>query len=88
MKKYEDQLVKACKERKITMNNLLEFIIAGERYNLPNLLSAGIELSARCKVSIYESRYKDVSIDTKFKMLSARLEYIYKYGTNRDTNLN
>lgn len=88
MKKYEDQLVKACQQRKITMSNLLEFIIAGEQYNLQNLLLEAIALSAQCKESIYELRYKDVSNDTKVKMLTARLNHIHRYGTSNNTKLN
>lgn len=86
IKKYEDQHVKACKERKITMRNLLEFIIAGEQYNLENLFWAAIELSAQCKESIYELRYKDVSNDTKVKMLTARLNHMHVFGTRNDAN--
>lgn len=87
IKKYEDQLVKACKEKTITMRNLLEFIIAGEQYNLENLFWAAIELSGQCKESIYELRYKDVSNDTKVKMLTERLNHMYVFGTRNDANL-
>lgn len=86
MKKYEDQLIMACKEKKITRNNLVDFIIAGEKYNLKTLLSVAIDLASYC--DIYNcTGFNNISNETNVKIFSARVHRLRYWGTNRDIDL-
>lgn len=86
MKKYENQLVMACKEKKITRSNLVEFIIAGEKYNLETLLSVAIDLASQCDIT-YCTGFSNISNETNVKILSARVHRLRYYGHIHDINL-
>lgn len=47
-RKYEDRLIKACDDKAISTDNLVEFIIAGEKLKLDKLLSSAITLASKC----------------------------------------
>lgn len=49
-RKYEDRLIKACAEAGtcISIDNLVEIIIAGEKLKLDKLLSSATTLASRC----------------------------------------
>lgn len=70
-KNYESHLTKAFDTGKITTDDLLECIIAGEQYNLKNLLSKAMKLASACesKVLFKNPRFNKISCDTRVKIL-------------------
>lgn len=59
-RKYEDRLIKACDDKAISTDNLVEFIIAGEKLKLDKLLSSAITLASKC----YSRSLKKTMYDT------------------------
>lgn len=86
MKTYENQLVMACKEKKITRSNLVEFIIAGEKYNLKTLLSVAIDLASQCDITNCTG-FSNISNDAKVKILRARVRHLICKGLKHDIDL-
>lgn len=70
-KDYESHLTKAFDTGKITTDDLLECIIAGEQYNLKNLLSKAIKLvsALESRVLFKNPRFNKISCDTRVKIL-------------------
>lgn len=86
MKTYENQLVMACKEKKITRSNLVEFIIAGEKYNLKTLLSVAIDLASQCDITNCTG-FSNISNDAKVKILRPRVRHLICKGLKHDIDL-
>lgn len=87
---YERMLVDACKlasnnsksmVSSITVNDLLDMIIAAERNQLKDLLSAAIELASKCGFEhISTSKHYDtLSSSTKFNICSQRFKRMDNY---------
>ena len=74
---YENQLVEMLnyQENRITMETLVEIIIAGECFKLEKLLSAGVALASKCNSKQLKGRkrYHLISKDTKFKLDQERI---------------
>ncbi|XP_052711184.1 uncharacterized protein LOC128185623 [Crassostrea angulata] len=79
---YERNLTNDWDERKITKDNLFECIIAGEQYNLKNLLSAAITLASKCEsCDLYQDpRFNKISFKTRVKILKERVNLIETRG--------
>lgn len=86
MKTYANQLVMACREKKITRSNLVEFIIAGEKYNLKTLLSVAIDLASQCDITNC-TEYSNISNDAKVKISRARVRHLICKGLKHDIDL-
>lgn len=82
MRKYEDRLIDACNRADILMKNLVDFIIAGEKLDLENLLSSAITLASKCSSSSLriQKRYKEISEDTKNKINEKRVTFLEQKG--------
>lgn len=84
---YESKLVRMlnCSDDSITMETLVEIIIAGECFKLEKLLSAGVELASKCdsKKLKGRKRYRQISNDTKFKIDQERLVFKEKRECDR-----
>lgn len=79
---YERNLTNAWNASKITKDNLFECIIAGEQYNLKNLLSEAIKHASKCvSHTLYgEPRFNNISFETRVKILKERVEHLEKRG--------
>lgn len=92
-RKYEDRLIKACAEASsckcISINNLVEIIIAGGKLKLDKLLSYAITLASTCSSRSLrnQKRYKEISNDTKSKINEKRVTILEDYGSKYDVNL-
>lgn len=89
IRRYKDRLINACGDAAISRSNLVEFIIAGEKLKLGKLLSSAITLASKCKSKslIEQSRYKEISKDTKNKINEKRVTLLEEYGSKCDVNL-
>lgn len=85
-RKYEDRLIKACAEASsckcISINNLVEIIIAGEKLKLDKLLSYAITLASTCSSRSLrnQKRYKEISNDTQSKINEKRVTFVEDNG--------
>lgn len=90
-RKYEDRLIKACAEAGtcISIDNLVEIIIAGEKLKLDKLLSSATTLASRCSSRSLKNqkRYKEISDITKSKINEKRVTILEDYGSKYDENL-
>lgn len=88
-RKYEDRLIKACDDKAISTDNLVEFIIAGEKLKLDKLLSSAITLASKCYSRSLKNhvRYNAISEDTKNKINEKRVPFLEDNGNNRNANL-
>lgn len=69
MKEYEDRLVKACSQGKVTPNSIVEFIVAAEQFDLKNLLSSAIKAARSYQRVIQSSaRFNEMTDKSKFKI--------------------
>lgn len=67
---YESHLTKAIDTGKITTDDLLECIIAGEQYHLKNVLSKAIKLASTRESNIlFKNPRFNISCDTRVKIL-------------------
>ena len=86
---YESQLVRMlnCTDDSITMETLVEIIIAGECFKLEKLLSAGVALAKKCdsKKLKERKRYHLISNDIKFKIDQERI--VWKEKRESDNSL-
>lgn len=90
-RKYEDRLIKACAEAGtcISIDNLVEIIIAGGKLKLDKLLSSATTLASRCSSRSLKNqkRYKEISDITKSKINEKRVTILEDYGSKYDVNL-
>lgn len=90
-RKYEDRLIKACAEAGtcISIDNLVEIIIAGEKLKLDKLLSSATTLASRCSSRSLKNqkRYKEISDITESKINEKRVTILEDYGSKYDVNL-
>lgn len=90
-RKYEDRLIKACAEAGtcISIDNLVEIIIAGEKLKLDKLLSSAITLASKCSSRSLKNqkRFKEISDVTKSKINEKRVTILEDYGSKYDVNL-
>lgn len=81
MGKYESLLSNACRyynQYNLTLNQLVDLIIAGERFELQTLLSFAIELASKCtNFDSYMGRYHEISDSSKLKIAQRKL-YLQK----------
>lgn len=79
---YERNLTNAWNASKITKDNLFECIIAGEQYNLKNLLSEAITHVSKCaSYRLYdEPRFNNISFETRVKILKERVKRLEECG--------
>lgn len=89
MRKYEKRLTKACAEAAISTNNLVEFIIAGEKLDLEKLLSSAITLASQCKSKALKNhrRYQEISEDTQNQINEKRVTFLEEKGVQYDKHL-
>ena len=76
MGKYESLLLNACKyydQYNLTLNQLVDLIIAGERFELQTLLSSAIELASKCIYFDSHIRYHEISNSSKLKIAQQKL---------------
>lgn len=80
--KYESLLSNACKyynQYNLTLNQLVDLIIAGERFELQTLLSSAIELASKCThFDSHLRRYHEISDGNKLKIAQQKL-YLQKH---------
>lgn len=76
LKEYENRLVIACNQRKVTPNSIVECIVAAEQFDLKNLLSTAIK-AARSHPSAVQSsgRFHEISDKSKFKIYDTQGSY-------------
>lgn len=88
-RKYEDRLIKACDDKAISTDNLVEFIIAGEKLKLDKLLSSAITSASKCSSRSLKNqkRYKEITDVTKSKINEKRVTILEDYGSKYDVNL-
>lgn len=67
MKEYEDRLVMACNHRSLSIDTIVELIVAAEKFNLKNLLSTAISIARSYnRITIRQSiRYNEMSDKSK-----------------------
>lgn len=89
MRKYEKRLTKACAEATISTNNLVEFIIAGEKLDLEKLLSSAVTLASQCKSKALKNhtRYQEISEDTQNEINEKRVTFLEEKGLHYDKHL-
>lgn len=77
-RKYEDRLIIACENATISKSNLFEFIIAGEKMKLDELMSSAITLAFKCNSRSLKKHilYKDISENTKNKITRKGLPFL------------
>lgn len=79
MTEIESTLTNVCKDYdkyKLTCEQLVDIIIAAERYKLQTLLSSAIELASKCTRSYWDNnpRYNEISDKTKLEIAKRSLE--------------
>lgn len=76
LREYENRLVIACNQRKVTPNSIVECIVAAEQFDLKNLLSTAIK-AARSHPSAVQSsgRFHEISDKSKFKIYDTQGSY-------------
>lgn len=96
MTNCEDLMIAMCKPDKgLTVNTLLDYILAGEKYGFTRFIEAAVELCARIDFDLLngktflcflETQNKNISlkfskigINTKYAISKKRLERIEKY---------
>lgn len=89
-------MIAMCKpDKRLTVNTLLDYILAGEKYGFTRFIEAAVELCARIDFDLLngkkfhyylETQDKDISlkfskigINTKYAISKKRLERIEKY---------
>lgn len=79
---YDRNLTNGWNASKITKDNLFECIIAGEQYNLKNLLSEAITHASKCASYILydEPRFNNISFETRIKLLKERVKHLENRG--------
>lgn len=89
MGEYEARLIGACERGNIRMNNLVDFIIAGETLKLDKLVSSAVTLASRCKSKLLKQhmRYNEISEVTKNKITERRMTLLEEKGTKCDVFL-
>lgn len=69
LKEYENRLIIACNQRKVTPNSIVEFIVAAEQFDLKNLLSSAIRAARSHQSAVQSSeRFHEMSDKSKFKI--------------------
>lgn len=71
------------------MNNLFDFIIAGEKLKLDKLVSSAVTLASKCKSKLLKQhmRYNEISEVTKNKITERRMTLLEEKGTKCDVFL-
>lgn len=89
MGEYEARLIGACERGNIRMNNLFDFIIAGEKLKLDKLVSSAVTLASKCKSKLLKQhmRYNEISEVTKNKITERRMTLLEEKGTKCDVFL-
>lgn len=89
MGEYEARLIGACERGNIRMNNLFDFIIAGEKLKLDKLVSSAVTLASKCKSKLLKQhmRYNEISEFTKNKITERRMTLLEEKGTKCDVFL-
>lgn len=79
---YDRNLTNAWNASKITKDTLFECIIAGEQYNLDNLLLEAIKHASKCaSYRLYEEpQFNKISFETRVKILKERVKLLEKCG--------
>lgn len=78
MKEYEDRLVNACSQGKVTSNSIVEYIIAAEQFDLKKLLSSAIEAARSDRNSLRNSaRFNEISDKSKFQIYDTNISPFY-----------
>lgn len=73
MKGYEDRLVTACNQRKVTPNGIVECIVAAEQFDLTNLLSSAIKAARYYQSTVQSSaRFHEMSDKSKFRIYDSQ----------------
>lgn len=76
MKEYEDRLVIACNQRKVTPNSIVECIVAAEQFDLTNLLSSAIKAARYHQSAVQSSaRFHEMSHKNKFRIYDSQGYY-------------
>lgn len=75
MGEYEARLIGACERGNMRMNNLFDFIIAGEKLKLDKLVLSAVTLAFKCKSKSLKQhmRYNEISEVTKTKITERRM---------------
>lgn len=69
LKEYENKLVIACNQHKVTPNSIVEFIVATEQFDLTNLLSSAIRAARSHQNTVqFSARFHEMSDKSKFKI--------------------
>lgn len=91
MGEYEARLIGACERGNIRMNNLVDFIIAGEKLKLDKLVSSAVTLASKCKSKLLKQHmrymYNEISEVTKNKITERRMTLLEEKGTKCDVFL-
>lgn len=89
MGEYEARLIGACERGNMRMNNLFDFIIAGEKLKLDKLVSSAVTLASKCKSKLLKQhmRYNEISEVTKNKITERRMTLLEEKGTKCDVFL-
>lgn len=96
MTNCEDLMIAMCKPDKgLTVNTLLDYILAGEKYGFTRFIEAAVELCARIDFDLLNGKtflrfletqdknislkFSKIGINTKYAISKKRLERIEKY---------